>query len=88
MRYLFLALVLAGCGGPFDLPPCDAGHAADAGAVDMVQPADLGPFLCGNGVTMCHYDQVCVSGDCVPACYFADGGCGDASALTSSGSVK
>lgn len=84
MRYLFLAFVLiGGCGGPFDPPPCDAG------AADLAPPTDLGPFMCGvGGGLLCPGTDVCFNGDCVPACYFADGGCGDASALTSSGSVK
>lgn len=76
MRVLFLALVLSGCGGPFDPPLCDSGRAADAGAADLAPPTDLGPFMCGvGGGLLCPGTDVCVSGDCVPGCWFYDGGC-------------
>lgn len=72
MRTMLISLVLAAsCGGPFDPPPCDAG------AADMVQPADLGRFLCGNGNNYCRADQVCLSGDCVPASWDDGSGLGD-----------
>lgn len=55
MRYLFLLLLAAGCGGSYCAP-------------------DMGTH-CGNGNVYCSADETCISGDCVPACVFADGGC-------------
>jgi hypothetical protein len=36
--------------------------------------SDMGTH-CGNGNVYCSADETCISGDCVPACVFADGGC-------------
>jgi hypothetical protein len=30
---------------------------------------------CGNGNVYCQPGEVCVSGDCLPGCYFTDAGC-------------
>jgi hypothetical protein len=64
MRLLLLAFVLA-------LAACGAYTEA------AVTRPDAGGS-CGNGNTYCPASQVCVNGDCLRACYFADGGCGGA----------
>lgn len=81
-----LAFALGGCSisAPINVtipdPRADAGQAmpADMSSDDMASaPADLAAagVPCGNDNVLCYPGQVCISGDCLPGSWFADGGC-------------
>lgn len=73
MRILLLALCLAGCSvyAPINITlPSDGGAPADMTVGDMTTGV-----RCGNGNVYCQPDEVCMNGDCLPACYFEDAGC-------------